>query len=288
MFIFIFDMTFGVLSMNQSAISNKNSEFWDELCGSGLARYLGITDSSRESLKKFDDWYFDFYPYLFDHIPFAELKGRAVLEIGLGYGTVSQRLAESGAIYTGLDIAAGPVSMVNHRLEQAGLPGRAVQGSILEPAFPDESFDHIVAIGCLHHTGNLKLAIEQCRKLLRPAGSLIFMVYYAYSYRRFRMATVTTLKNMVREFFGYRGVVGASAERERAAYDTGSEGGGAPHTDWISVRSLRDYCGEYSSFTSTIENIDQEVPFKGSPRTELLKTRWPALVGLDLYATAVK
>lgn len=274
--------------MRQVNISSKNSDFWNELCGSQLAKSLGIMDSSKESLKKFDDWYFDFYPYLFEHIPFEQLSGRDVLEIGLGYGTVSQRLAEVGAIYTGLDIAAGPVLMVNHRLEQNGLQGRAVQGSILEPEFAPESFDSIVAIGCLHHTGNLKQAIDECWKLLRPGGTLIFMVYYAYSYRRFRMAPMTTVRSMVKELMGYRGVVGGSADRERAAYDAGSGGDAAPHTDWISVRSLRNLCRKFSNFSAKIENIDQEPPFKFTSREKLLKTRWPELMGLDLYATATK
>jgi len=274
--------------MNQEVVSNKNAEFWNELCGSQLAKHLGIMDSSPGSLKKFDDWYFNFYPYLFDHIPFESLKGKSVLEIGLGYGTVSQRLAEAGSKYTGLDIAQGPVSMVNHRLEQVGLPGGAVKGSILEPEFSAGSFDAIVAIGCLHHTGNLRVAIEQCWKLLRPGGSLIFMVYYAYSYRRFRMAPIATFLSLAKELVGYRGVVGRSAERERAAYDSGSSGTGAPHTDWISVRSLQEYCGRFSSFSAKIENIDQEPPFHRTPREDLLKTKWPNTVGLDLYATAVK
>lgn len=43
--------------MSQSTISSKNSEFWDELCGSGMAKPIGIADLSREYLKKFDDWY---------------------------------------------------------------------------------------------------------------------------------------------------------------------------------------------------------------------------------------
>lgn len=274
--------------MSQSDISNRNSDFWNELCGTQLAKSLGITDSSPESLKKFDDWYFDFYPYLFDHIPFADLAGRDVLEVGLGYGTVSQRLAQTGSKYVGLDIAQGPVQMVNHRLAQQSLSGAATQGSILEPPFADASFDAIVAIGCLHHTGNMALAIERCWSLLRPGGRLIFMVYYAYSYRRFRMAPVATARHMLREIFGYRGVFGQSAERERAAYDAGSSGEGAPHTDWISARSLRALCHKFSSFTAKTENIDQERPFSRTPRAELLATRWPAIVGLDLYATARK
>lgn len=274
--------------MSQSEISSKNSDFWNELCGSQLAKFLGITDSSQESLKKFDDWYFDFYPYLFDHIPFAELKDKDVLEVGLGYGTVSQRLAEAGANYKGLDIAAGPVWMVNHRLQQEKLYGQATQGSILEPPFDPESFDAIVAIGCLHHTGDLQLAIQRCWNLLRPGGKLIFMVYYAYSYRRIRMAPLTTLRYMVNEITGYRGVVGNSAMRERAAYDSNSAGSGAPHTDWISVRSLGNLCSCFSNFSARLENIDQEQPFMYAPRDQLLATRWPQLVGLDLYATATK
>ncbi len=275
--------------MTQSKISNKNSEFWDELCGSQLAKHLGIVDSSKESLEKFDDWYFNFYPYLFDHIPFANLKDKNVLEVGLGYGTVSQRLAESGANYTGLDIAAGPVGMVNHRLNQTNLSGKATQGSILEPPFSDESFDAIIAIGCLHHTGNMRLAIEKCWDLLRPGGSLIFMVYYSYSYRRFRMTPVITARYMVKEYFGgYKGVVGNSANSERAAYDTNSKGGGAPHTDWISKRSLRELCKNFSGFSAKIENMDLGSPFSKFTREALLKTRWPERMGLDLYATATK
>jgi 2-polyprenyl-3-methyl-5-hydroxy-6-metoxy-1,4-benzoquinol methylase len=274
--------------VGQSDISSKNSDFWNELCGSSSAKHLGITDSKPESLKKFDDWYFDFYPYLFEHIQFAELKGLDVLEVGLGYGTVSQKLAESGANYCGLDIAEGPVQMVNYRLKQANLTGQAIQGSILEPQFEPASFDVIVAIGCLHHTGNLELALQRCWDLLRPGGRLIFMVYYAYSYRRFRMAPATTLKYMAKEMGGFRGVVGSSVARDRAAYDTSSDGSGAPHTDWISIRSLATLCNRFSQTKSRLENITQEPPFFFTPRVKLLSTRWPQLVGLDLYSVATK
>src|ERR1700721_3942764 len=100
-------------TLDQSAIDRNNAAFWDELCGSTLARSLGITDSSPASLKRFDDWYFAYYPYLFTYIPFRQLNGKDVLEVGLGYGTVSQRIAEFGARYKGLNIAAGAARRVN-------------------------------------------------------------------------------------------------------------------------------------------------------------------------------
>lgn len=119
-----------------SCVEDANRAFWNELCGTGLAKVLGITDASPISLKRFDDWFFDFYPYLFSEVPLAELAGRDVLEIGLGYGSLSQKIAESGARYVGLDIAPGPVEMVLHRLRQLGLAGEVEQGSILSAPFP--------------------------------------------------------------------------------------------------------------------------------------------------------
>jgi len=269
-------------------VSKSNSLFWNELCGTQMARQLGIHDDSSESLAKFDRWYFQYYPYLDKYIQFSQCEGRDVLEVGLGYGSVSQRLAESGCRYHGLDIAKGPVSMVRHRLKQSGFLGSVIQGSILDPPFPDGSFDIIVAIGCLHHTGNLPLAIQRCHELLRPGGRLIFMVYYAYSYRRWYANTSITFSYLLKEVFGYCGVVPAGSEAERAAYDMSGAGQGAPHTDWISRKSLRFLCRGWSTFSCWTENIAQEPPFSRWSRDELMRSPLPRLFGLDLYAVAVK
>lgn len=274
--------------MSSANVSQKNAAYWDEMCGSHLAKSLGITDSKPDSLKRFDDWYFDYYPYLAEHIPFKQLQGKSVLEIGLGYGSVSQRLADAGALYQGLDIAAGPVGLVNTRLAQLGLPGSARQGSILEAPFADESFDHVIAIGCLHHTGDLVKGITECRRLLKPDGSLIMMVYYAYSARRYMQETSTTLRYAWREFCGYRGVVELTGAQARASYDTNSEGHAAPHTDAISGRSLMHLLRDFKSASYRIENISQEPPFRRYTREQLLKTKWPQRLGLDIYARAIK
>lgn len=178
--------------------------------------------------------------------------------------------------------------MVNLRLRQQELPGQAIQGSILSPPFASDSFDVIVAIGCLHHTGNLREAIAQCLHILRPNGKLIMMVYYAYSYRRWFQAPMDTIRYAISEAKGNRDVIGTLLSRHRAAYDTNSAGKCAPHTDWISKKSLARFCDGFSSFRSKLENINSDPPFQHWSRTQLLKTRIPQLVGLDLYAIATK
>src|SRR5256885_405910 len=49
---------------SQRAIDEQNAGFWNELCGSGLAQSLGITEITPASLARFDDAYMAFYPYL--------------------------------------------------------------------------------------------------------------------------------------------------------------------------------------------------------------------------------
>ena len=170
------------------SVDEKNIEFWNELCGTGLAVQLGIKDQSPSSLKKFDDWYLDYYFYLPIHIPFTAMKDQKVLEIGLGYGTVAQKLIESHAQYHGLDIADGPVAMARHRAAQLGVAADVRQGSALEIPYPDRTFDHVVTIGCLHHTGDLAQALREVHRVLKVDGRAMIMVYNVLSYRHWRTA----------------------------------------------------------------------------------------------------
>src|SRR2546422_6785844 len=139
--------------MTQIELDRQNASFWSELCGSGLARSLGISGDEPDALERFDASYFGLYPYLGGYVERFDLSGRSVLEIGLGYGTLGQYIAERGAVYHGLDIAATPVEMMQHRLQQGrfGDPTRVRQGSALENPWPAETFDFVYSIGCLHH-----------------------------------------------------------------------------------------------------------------------------------------
>lgn len=265
----------------QADIDLENSAFWDEMCGSALARELGIEDDSQDSLGRFDQWYFDYYPYLFDHIPFGQMAGKRVLEVGLGYGTVSQRLAESGADYSGLDIAAGPVALVNKRLNDIGAAGAAIQGSILTPPFEAGSFDWVVAIGCLHHTGDLAGALQQVHWLLKPGGRAMVMVYNAVSYRQWRDAPFVTLLRKFRDPSSYRNRQ-SSAESVRAQYDTNREGEAAPQTEYVTPGELACLCRDFRRCTVTAENIGSDKPFHRVRRDVALK-RYARHLGLDLY-----
>ena len=187
-----------------------------------------------------------------------------------------------------MDIAAGPVNIANLRLSRLGIEQSAVQGSILSAPFEDHAFDCIVAIGCLHHTGDLQKSIAECFRMLRRGGVLKLMVYYSYSARRWLNNPLQTIRYFSNELVGARAVVSNVSQSSRASYDTNLAGMAAPHTDFISRKSLRQICRAFSTSTFKIQNFESEGPWSLFPRTSWLNTPIPSFIGLDLYATLVK
>lgn len=271
----------------QHRLDEANARFWDELCGTGLAQVVGITDRSPASLRKFDDAYFGMYPYLLPTVRPEEMAGKAVLEIGLGYGSLSQKLAEAGADYTGMDIAEGPVRMVNDRLRMAGLPGKAVRGNALAMPFADGSLDYLVSIGCFHHTGNVQKCLDETYRVLRPGGACVVMLYNKFSFRQWRRRPLATLRERVRDRFG--GDRRLEADALRGEYDAHVDGTAAPEVTLHSVRELRRRFGQFRHVEVQKQNCDPLFLVRGKyiARERLLGTlgRW---LGLDLYVRAVK
>jgi SAM-dependent methyltransferase len=257
--------------MKQELIDESNAAFWDTLCGSHLARSIGITSRGPDDLRRFDDVYMARYPYLERYVP-RDFSGTKVLEIGLGFGTLGQFLAERGAEYHGADIAAEPVAMMRKRLEWLGRAGDVRVASALELPWQDETFDYVYTIGCLHHTGNLRQSVEEVHRVLRPGGRAVVMLYNRDSLRQAAFRLRNRIKGMSR------------AESEamlRKLYD-GEE---TPHTDFVSKRAARDLFEAFSKVKIDVQNFDG---FPFGLRRELFLKNVARIVGLDLYITADK
>jgi len=273
--------------MAQKEIDAKNALFWDELCGSSLAQSLGIKEMSLDGLQRFDHAYLRLYPYLSDYVQGEELATRKVLEIGLGYGTLGQMLAERGCHYYGLDIAEGPVRMMGYRLsmKKKEAKGRLQIGSILNAPYRNGVFDFVYSIGCLHHTGDLARGIEEIHRILRPQGKAIIMLYNKNSFR----LRIELPMRRVLGLLSKRGVKHRGAESIRAMYDTNSEGNAAPHTDFVSKWEVRRLFRKFSCVRIDTQNFDN-CSLRGRTvlKRERLLDNVAKIVGLDLYIVARK
>jgi ubiquinone/menaquinone biosynthesis C-methylase UbiE len=272
----------------QGDIDRKNSEFWDELCGSGLAKSLGINEINNATLKKFDKAYIEIYPYLPKYVENKNLEDKKVLEIGLGYGTLSQLLASTNCDYFGLDIATNPVKMAQYRLNQLGKANKDEQikvGSALSIPHEDNSFDYVYSIGCLHHTGDLPQSISEVYRVLKPGGKAVIMLYNSNSFRQLVQVPWQKFK----QFFK-RNSKQNFAAFVRSLYDSNAVGEAAPHTDYVSSSQVKSLFSNFSNVSIEVQNFDTYVLFGGKLviNRESLLNNFARFVGLDLYITAIK
>lgn len=116
-------------------------------------------------------------------IPYAELRDKRVLEIGCGAGLVASHLAKSGAQLTAIDLTPQAVQRTKMRFELAGLQGDIRQMDAEKLALADRSFDCVVSWGVIHHSGNMKAAVGEIHRVLKPGGKAYVMVYNRDSLR---------------------------------------------------------------------------------------------------------
>jgi SAM-dependent methyltransferase len=273
-----------IVKQGQVDIDRANVDFWSELCGSGLAHQLGLMGDEPDALERFDTAYFALYPYLKSYVDRHAIRDKDLLEVGLGYGSLGQYLAENGCTYHGVDIARPPVEMMRHRLQRLGseVNGTATVASALDLPFQDASFDYVFSIGCLHHTGDISRALAQVSRVLRPGGTAVLMLYNRHSLRQFLAARRVRFRAMVSRR--------SAKDAVRALYDSNSAGSAAPHTDFVSRRDVIRLLPGFETVEIRAEN-SSPLTFRRwtlLSRDRLLASPLPRLLGLDLYITAAK
>ena len=137
---------------------------------------------SPEFFRDLEEYRFDKLRYLPLLVDFTGYRGKELLEVGCGIGTDLVRFARGGAHTTGVDIAATAIALARQNAAQAGFAAdlRLANGEALP--FGDGSFDVVYGHGVLQYTAEPGRMVEECRRVLRPRGEAIFMVYNRISW----------------------------------------------------------------------------------------------------------
>ncbi len=98
------------------------------------------------------------------------------LEIGAGTGYFSLNLLATGAIReaTATDISPGMLAALGASAEELGLEVETVVTDAESLPFPDASFDLVFGHAVLHHIPDLRKAMSEFRRVLRPGGRIAF------------------------------------------------------------------------------------------------------------------
>lgn len=119
--------------------------------------------------------------HLSKHLDFSKLKGKKILDVGCGQGTISKILSEAGADVYAIDISKTSIDYVKKHYPEI----KVKLGDALEIDFPDNYFDIVVCIGVLHHTPDTRKGFKECARVTKPGGKLLVLLYTKYHFYPF-------------------------------------------------------------------------------------------------------
>jgi len=266
-----------------------NAEFWNYLCGTNAATYMGFDLDTREGVGQFDAWYMGFYPYLPAYIDNTVDSAQSCLEVGIGLGTVSRYLSRNVHELSALDVAPQPCIFLKKSLESEKVVLHTINTSILEGTISDRGgtrFDCAIAIGSLHHSGNLNLALDNLINSVKPGGKLLVMVYNEFSLYRLVKNPLRFCRRLINSKFKQNYTWSESDGPVRGVNDSNDQGIPAPHTAYSSKRLFT--ARQDSTWKVNSENVSDFMLLKKHVGRKNLLRYVKNFGGLDLYATGIK
>jgi 2-polyprenyl-3-methyl-5-hydroxy-6-metoxy-1,4-benzoquinol methylase len=113
-------------------------------------------------------WYRAFVQHCVPHLC---LSGSRVLEVGCGGGLLCEYFSERGAIFFGVDLALNAVSQFPRKSRILCFP---VVADATRLPFQTGSFDLLLCMEVLEHTLEPPILLDECFRVVRPGGYLVF------------------------------------------------------------------------------------------------------------------
>lgn len=115
-------------------------------------------------------------------VDYGSLAGKRVLDIAIGTGWSTEQFARHGAEVSGIDITPKAVELARARFTVFSLPAADIRVADAQALpWPDNTFDFVLAWGCLMHMPKTEQAISEIYRVLKPGGRMAAMMYNKHS-----------------------------------------------------------------------------------------------------------
>jgi len=167
-------------------------QYWErEPCGTSPALVGNLTPGTREWYEGIEDCRYSLEPFIHSVAQFTRHYGKELLEIGVGAGTDHLQWARGGAICHGVDLTEAAIQTTKDHLGVYGFQSDLHRIDAEQLPFQDEAFDVVYSWGVIHHSDHPERIVGEIRRVLRPGGLFLGMMYGRHS--------VTALKLWVKQ-----------------------------------------------------------------------------------------
>lgn len=108
---------------------------------------------------------------------FDNFRSKRVLDIGCGPGWYALQYAKNGAKTYAVDLTGKALKLTQKHFAHYNLICYLTQADVQHLPFKDGSFDFISGSGVLHHAPDIKKAISEVHRVLKPGGRATFSIY---------------------------------------------------------------------------------------------------------------
>jgi ubiquinone/menaquinone biosynthesis C-methylase UbiE len=176
------------MNQTQSSLNEEVRNYWEkEPCETSPSIIGDIPKNTIEYFQSIEEYRYNREPFIHSTAQFTRWHGKKILEIGVGAGTDHLQWARAGCECYGVDLTEAAIETTRTHLAIYGLNSELQQIDAEKLPFADESFDLVYSWGVIHHSECPERIIGEIKRVLKPDGIFIGMMYGMHSLVAFKM-----------------------------------------------------------------------------------------------------
>jgi len=163
-------------------LNDEVRSFWERgPCGSGSAIVGELAPLTREWFEQIEAHRYKLEPFIHSVAQFSRHHGKKLLEVGVGAGTDHLQWARAGAECFGVDLTEAAIETTRARFALYGFQTSLQRLDAELLPFSDNSFDLVYSWGVIHHSEKPENIVKEIRRVLKPEGMFLGMLYGRHS-----------------------------------------------------------------------------------------------------------
>jgi ubiquinone/menaquinone biosynthesis C-methylase UbiE len=159
-------------------LTEQVRSYWEgEPCGTAPFITGELPKLTREWFEQIEAHRYAVEPFIHSVAQFTRHHGKRMLEVGVGAGTDHLQWARAGALCHGVDLTQAGIDTTRERLALYGLASELQRANAEQIPYPDASFDLVYSWGVIHHAERPEKVVAEIRRVLKPGGQFIGMLY---------------------------------------------------------------------------------------------------------------